>query len=358
MPRTFSAPVAAAVVSDSFELPTVVLIELASGDTISMTDWDKPLLVNLDGEGIKTYAPNKFEGISTFSAQINAPIDDSELILLVDDDVFVADDVRRGRYDNATVTVGYVVPGSPNEPTLHRRYDVGQTRVDGVRITFELMGPEKRLEQPTGRTLTANCIYAFGDKDCGMQTRVNAWEANTAYTADAIVKQTGFAVVWWKVITAGTSAATEPVWPIIPGSTIADGTVVWEFMAARRVVGQVSSVVSRRVFSGTMLAILADWFGEGHITFTTGANAGDRRRIKTDNGSGTLTLHIGTFDDLQIGDWFEAVAGCRKRLTEDCIGKWDNANNSRTQTLRFGGMPHLAPEDVTATAPKGDNEDE
>lgn len=358
MARTFSAPVAAAIASDSFQLPAIVLIELASGDTISLTEWDKPLSVNLDGNGFKTYQPNKFEGISTFSAQINAPIDDSELVILIDDDVFVADDVRRGKYDNATVTVGYVVPGSPNEPTLHRRYDVGQTSISGIRATFELMGPEKRLEQPTGRTLTANCPFTFGDNDCGIPTRVNAWLANTAYAQHTVTKPTVYGILWYQAILGGTSGPTEPTWPLTVGGTVVDGTITWQIMAARTVIGTVATVVSRRVFGSSGITIFDDHFGEGKLTWLTGANAGDRRRVKTDNGTGTLTLHLGTYDDIQVGDTFEVTVGCRHRLQEDCITKHRNSIFSRTKTLRFGGFPYLAPEDVTATAPKGDDDDE
>ena len=56
------------------------------------------------------------------------------------------------------------------------------------------------------------------------------WQANTAYTATAVVIPTAaaFGGYTWRCTTAGTSAGTEPVWPdptITP--TIADGGVTW-----------------------------------------------------------------------------------------------------------------------------------
>jgi len=57
------------------------------------------------------------------------------------------------------------------------------------------------------------------------------WQASTAYTPQASVvpRQTPGGHLY-ECVTAGTSAATEPTWPITPGDTITDGTVVWKCM--------------------------------------------------------------------------------------------------------------------------------
>ncbi len=39
-------------------------------------------------------------------------------------------------------------------------------------------------------------------------------------------------------------------------------------------------------------------------------------------------------EDIQVGDTFDVIAGCRKRLTEDCKVKFNNV-------LNFQGEPHL-----------------
>lgn len=354
MPRTIPSSVAAAIQSDAFELPALVLVELSNGSVMAFTNWDQSLDVDLNGDGSETYLPNKFEGLSAFSAQINGPIDDSDLILIIDGSGITADKVRRGVFDNSVVTIGYVLPDDLANPWLHRKYDVGQSSIEGLKIRLELMGPEKRLEQPVGFQLTANCSASFGDNDCGIQSRANAWAASTAYAQHSIVKRlTGTGIYWFKATTGGTSGGSEPAWPATISGTVSDGTVTWTAFRARRLIGTVTSSANRTTIVATGITVANDWFGEGFLTFLTGDNAGDVRRVKSDNGTGTLTLHQSAFDDIAIGDTFEVVAGCRKRFTEDCIGKHDNANNSSTRTLRYVGDPYLAEENVTVTAPKG-----
>lgn len=53
------------------------------------------------------------------------------------------------------------------------------------------------------------------------------WQASTAYSlADRVVPTTPNECVY-ECTTAGTTGATEPTWPITPGATVSDGTVVW-----------------------------------------------------------------------------------------------------------------------------------
>lgn len=355
--RSPPAAIEAAIQSSAFSLPTLVHVALANGDVLRFTNWDQPLQTDMANEGISPapiYYPNMMEGLSAFSAQINGPIDDTELILIIDGTDILADDVRRGVYDNAVVTKGFVDPDELDEPWLFAKYDSSQCDIEGLKIKFELLGSEKRLEQPVGRVLTANCPYVFGDNDCGIPARANAWAATTVYALNAIVKRlTGTGIYWFKVTTAGTSAGSEPTWPTTNGGTVVDGTVTWTAFRARRLTGTVATVSNRTTFTATGVTVAVDYFGEGELTFLTGDNAGDRRTVKSDNGAGAIVLKTGAYDDITIGDTFEVVVGCRKRLSEDCVTKHDNAANSRTLTLRYGGFPFLAGENVTATAGKG-----
>lgn len=54
-----------------------------------------------------------------------------------------------------------------------------------------------------------------------------AWAASTAYALNDVRRPTTSNGFTYIVTTAGTSAATEPVWPTAEGSTVTDGTVVW-----------------------------------------------------------------------------------------------------------------------------------
>lgn len=352
--RTVPASVLAAINSETFALPVIVLIILANGTRIALTEWDEPLDVDLDGEGVETFSPVDFQQLSAFSAQINAPIDDREFMIILGGTTITASDVRRGRLDNAMAIIGYVLPNDLANPWLYCSYDFGQSDIKGLISRIEMMGTEKRLEQPVGVTLGANCYKSYGGLECGIPTRADAWAAATDYALGGLVKRlTGTGIYWFKATVAGTSDAAEPTWPSTLGGTVMDGTVTWTAIRARRLIGTVTSSSDRRTIVATGISVIADYFGEGFITFQTGANAGDKRRVRSDNGTGTLVLHLGAYDDIQIGDTFEALVGCRLRRVEDCVGKHDNANNSRTLTLRFGGFDFLAGENITASAPKG-----
>jgi hypothetical protein len=350
--RTVPADVLAAIGSDAYELATLVLWTLPNGDQIGFTDWDQPLSVDLRGAGVVTYSPTSFNELSAFSAQINAPIDDREFKINLGTDV-TADRIRRGALDNSTIAIGYVIPTNLANPWFYCTYDFGQSDINGLVARLELMGTEKRLEQPVGVTLTANCQNSYGDGDCGIPTRANAWATTHAYAVGDLVKRlTGSGIYWFKATVAGTSGASEPTWPATLGGTVVDGTVTWKAIRARRLVGTVTSAPDRSTIVATGISVAADYYGEGFITFQTGANAGDIRKVKSDNGAGTLVLHQAAYDDIAFGDTFEALVGCRHRRVEDCIGKHDNANNSRTLTLRYRGFDFLAGENITATAPK------
>lgn len=353
MPRTVPSTVVTAINDTAYDLATLVLITLSDGTTIPLTEWGEPLDVDMRGDGVETYLPYQFQEISAFSAQINAPIDDRDFSIILGATTLTAKDVRRGRLNNATVAIGYVVPDDLANPWFYCTYDLGQSDIKGMVSRLELMGTEKRLEQPVARTLTANCPFSFGDSDCGMPTRAGAWTATNAYALGDLVKRiTGSGIYWFKATVAGTSGGSEPAWPGSLGGTVVDGTVTWTAIKARRLIGTVATVTDRRIFTATGISVAADYFGDGFITFQTGDNAGDVRKVRSDNGTGTITLHLGAYDDIQVGDTFEALVGCRHRRQEDCITKHDNQHNSRTLTLRFGGFDFLAGENVTATAPK------
>ncbi|TGP28197.1 DUF2163 domain-containing protein [Mesorhizobium sp. M2D.F.Ca.ET.232.01.1.1] len=351
--RTVPTDVLAAIGSEAYELATLVLKTQPDGTQLGFTDWNEPLAVNLRGVGVVTYQPGGFNELSAFSAQINAPIDDREFKVNLGAGSPTADEIRRGRFDNAIIEIGYVIPTNLANPWFYCRYDFGQSDIKGLVGRLEMMGTEKRLEQPVGYPITANCPKNYGDQGCGIPTRANVWTATHAIAVGDLVKRlTGSGIYWFKATVAGTTGASEPTWPTTLGGTVVDGGVTWKAIPARRLIGTVTSVTNRTTFVASGISVASDYFGEGFITFQTGANAGDVRRVKSDNGTGTLVLHQGAYDDIAIGDTFEALVGCRHRLEEDCITKHDNANNSRTKTLRFGGQPFLAGENITATAPK------
>lgn len=343
--------------SPSMALATLIKIIVPNEKIICLTTWDKPLLVNLDGEGFETYIPSDIESVSQFSVSINAAIDDGEISVPIGD-LFVADDIRRSFYNGSIVRKGYVDPHDLDNPFYYCYYETGQIKIEGLRIKFELLGPEKRLETPVNIPLTLNCRYQFGDEMCGINLEVEDWSPFDTINIGDERKPVGNSKVWFYAAEAGTggigtTGPYEPVWPT--SGDIIDNDIVWRSFPARRVMGVVTAVTDARNFGADGIDIGEDFFGEGYVIWLYGRNAGEKQRIRFDSGTGSIIQHRPCLDIPQIGDTFWAVVGCRKRLTEDCVQKHDNRHRSSSRTLRFGGFPFLAPEDVTATAPKENN---
>ncbi len=112
-----------------------------------------------------------------------------------------------------------------------------------------------------------------------------------------------------------------------------------------RVSGTITSVTSNRVFADSGRTEADDWFGEGEITWVTGANEGLRTKVKTfANTGGEFSLALPMFATVEVGDTYTAVPGCRKRLEEDCRDKFNNV-------LNFVGEPHRAGLNNLTSAP-------
>lgn len=97
--------------------------------------------------------------------------------------------------------------------------------------------------------------------------------------------------------------------------------------------GTLTSVTSNQIFRDSGRAEALAWFDEGKITFTGGANNGLSAKIKSHAANGTFTLALPLLGTVAIGDTYSVIAGCRKRLAEDCVGKFSNV-------LFFVGEPH------------------
>ena len=105
---------------------------------------------------------------------------------------------------------------------------------------------------------------------------------------------------------------------------------------ANTVTGALTSVTSTSVFRDNTRAEAADVFGAGTIKFTSGANLGLKPlEIKAYAADGTITTFDGFYYLPAIGDTYEMVRGCRKRLV-DCQNRVGGSN-----VVNFGGFLYL-----------------
>lgn len=108
--------------------------------------------------------------------------------------------------------------------------------------------------------------------------------------------------------------------------------------------GTVTGVSSNQVFRDSARTEAADWFSEGEITFTSGPNAGRLAKIKTHAADGTFTLALPLLGTVAVGNTYSVIAGCAKRLVEDCGTKFNNV-------LNFVGEPHRPLIDALTSPP-------
>ncbi len=91
----------------------------------------------------------------------------------------------------------------------------------------------------------------------------------------------------------------------------------------------VSGVTSDRQFGASGLTQAAGFFDAGKVTWSTGANAGLSMEIRAHAAGGNIELQEPMPYTIAAADTFTVFAGCLKRATEDCTGKFNNIINFR-----------------------------
>lgn len=225
--------------------------------------------------------------VSSIVLDSSAAVDNLELTALDDGTVFTRPDVFGGLWRNAAFVIyRYNYANIADGVETLMAGTLGEVRYMRNSLTVELRGLQQYLQQPIGSLSSATCRARLGDSLCTV--------ALGPYTV------TGVAV---------------------------------------------TSVTSNQVFTASSLAQAADYFGEGKLTWTSGLNVGLQQKVKTHASGGVLTLSLAMFQTVAVGDQFTIIAGCRKRLAEDCYTKFNNVVN-------FQGEPHLPGIDALVKAPK------
>lgn len=197
--------------------------------------------------------------------------------------------IQSGKWDGAQVyafATDWAHPKEDDEPL--KRYTVGKIQDRDGRYQAQFMGLRDKLNEQNGDTYTRECSYIFCDNhlDTGVvPERVSRCKLNPAtYTVTGTITSID------DMLTIYDSARTE-----------AD-----------------------------------DWFGNGEIIFTTGANAGQPRGIirSYEQAGGKLVLASPFYYPPQVGDQYTMIAGCRKRGDEDCTAKFSNR-------AQFGGFSYV-----------------
>ena len=179
------------------------------------------------------------------------------------------DQVASGIFDGARVYVfkcNYLSPVDDYEEVSSGFF--GKTTISDDRYKIEGMSLADALGQSVGKTYKALCSHKFGDARCQID------------------------------------------------------------LAAVTVTGSLTHVTGQATFRDSSRAEVADYFGAGTITFTSGANLGLKPlEIKSYAADGTITTHEPPYYLPSVGDTYSMIAGCRKRK-DDCTTKWNNVTNA------------------------------
>lgn len=261
------------VVADSKYKVHCIRIVPLWGATVYLTDHVRDLVI---GANIyKTESGYQFTGLAAESNMSPGVLDLSGVAGLAG---IGYDTLASGVFDNARVyafATTWRTPIADEEP-LGLAF-LGKTTLRDDRYTAEMMMSVDALNQSTGHTYTPSCQKKFGGQEFGGCKKL---------------------------------------------------------LAPLTITGTITSVTSNSVFRDSTRAEIADYFGEGTIAFTSGANAGLKPlEIKTHTADGTLTLHAPCHYPVAVGDAYTLIPGCRKRL-EDCRDKWNNVVN-------FGGYSYV-----------------
>jgi len=221
-----------------------------------------------------TYSANPGLDVTDIVIAANAAVGNMELTTLHDGTVFTTADILNGVWRNAAFIIfryNWASLADGIDTLLSGTF--GEATLRQNTVVVELRDLRQYLQQSVGDASSKTCRARLGDARCA------------------------------KVLTSFTYTGT------LTGAT------------------------SNQVFRDSARAEEVNWFDEGEITWTGGANDGLSAKIKSHAADGTFTLALPMYGTVAIGDTYSVVAGCRKRLAEDCVAKFDNV-------LNFVGEPH------------------
>lgn len=218
--------------------------------------------------------------ISQIVTSAGHAVDNLELSTLDDGTTFTALDVLSGRWTNAAFAIdrfNWAAPEDGSERLITGT--LGNVTRSRGSIVAELRGLQQYLQQPIGAVTSKTCRARLGDAACGVN------------------------------LTPHTYAST------------------------------VTAVTNNQTFTISLTGQAVDWFTDGVLTFTSGANAGQRQKVKSYT-AGAVQLSLPMLSTVAVGNAVSIVAGCRKRKVEDCAGKFANVLNFQGEA-EVPGINHL-----------------
>ncbi|MEM1298709.1 MAG: DUF2163 domain-containing protein [Pseudomonadota bacterium] len=260
------------------------LVTRADGVRLGFTDHD----LDLTFDGI-TFEPETGFAPSAIEASTGLSPDSHDVTGALSSDRITGDDIARGLYSGAEVTLFLVDWQNVDDRVLLSRGAIGEIRRGDIAFEAEITGLADRLNQPVGRAYLTTCDCRAGEVRCFGDP-----EAPENKGAGTVL------------------AATDP----------------------------------QQIAASGLGAYAPGWFNHGLLVWTSGANAGVESHVKAHLVVGEealIDLWLAPPLPVQTGDGFEITVGC-PRTAEECLARFGSLEN-------FRGFPHIPGDDVAAAYP-------
>jgi hypothetical protein len=332
MSRTITAGMQAKLDSTSSTLTTIITITRKDGVEYYLTEHDQNIL-----HGGNTYLSSLGYDRTAIDYRDKLESQDLDITGFFDTNQITINDVRSGLLDFASVVVELI----DYEDTVQTPINLRAGLIDEITINengkyeAQIAGIVDLLSQEIGAVYQPTCRAQLGDQigiwKCKFPLDPDERLDSTSYSlSDFVIVNTdntvsGPTVLYesfegriYECTTAGTTAASPPVFDKTVGNTTTDGTVVWTARTSFAVGAVVATVTDNATITVTLAdnSYTDDHFNFGVLVWQTGNNAGLGMEIKdwTSTG-GTINLYMPMNLDINVGDQVILFTGCDKLLS-------------------------------------------
>ncbi|MFZ7338165.1 DUF2163 domain-containing protein [Comamonas jiangduensis] len=288
--------------SGSLCVASALLIRRQDGKVFAFTSHDLPLVMDVTPWGVDALEQvfDCKQGLSASDVVSSSGfnVDNLEITTLDDGTLFVREEVLAGMWQNAEFWLfryrwDVLLPTIANDVEILMRGWLGEITLGSTALTVEMRGLKQKLQQSVGIVSQKTCRSRLGAVGRGQCNRDLA-DHTHAVVVTAVTDKRSFVIAQLPVQPPG-----DPLPPLVQPPAFPD-----------------------------------DYLGEGLLTWLTGANAGLTQKVRTHTAAGVVTLVLPMVLPVAVGDTLTAVAGCRKRLMEDCKAKFGNVLNFQAEYHR------------------------
>lgn len=274
---------AAKVVARTNVLATFLRIQRQDGFTVRLTSCDQSVVL-----GGENYVCDQGLTAMNFRQAVGFAVGNTEVHFFKDDLYVNRNDVLAKRWSDARYALFRADPLDPTAGVENfSTGSLGDMQITTNGFKAELRDDRQWLQQTVGEVSSPTCKALLGDRRCKVD--LTAWTVTGTIT------------------TAG-----------------------------------------RQTFAAAALGLPDDWSGDGSVTFLDGPCTGMSQKVYSFTGAGgVIVLTQPLIITPQVGNTFRMVAGCRKRLEEDCRDKFNNVRRNQSERYLPGRDVLARPGDVS-----------